>query len=342
MSLSSGTQLFTYLGGSIDLALKAYVADSSSRVASALVAPLTTGLTIWLWSFGWGALWGRSQRLVGDVAAQALRASFVISIALAAGIYQGLVVDAAYGAADEWASLFGVAPDSGLYGNMDLMAQGGIDMGNKLVLRGMAELPFGGYVDMACGFMIVLEIALLILALGGLVLISHIGMALLLAVGPLFVATLLFRVTERLFFFWLCRLIDYVLRLGMLTFLTGLVLRIYGDYMRNANGIDISTVNALRQLFELSVLSGAILVVILHVPGLASSLSQLAAVGSFRDGVAPLQAGVARLTKALARSADRIAPHLRLAQSELAESIPLSTLLTARDRAAAWIRKARL
>jgi type IV secretion system protein VirB6 len=112
-----------------------------------------------------------------------------------------------------------------------------------------------------------------------LIALSHVALAILLALGPFFIAMLLFESTKRLFDAWLAQLANYAL-ITVLTIMTAaLLLRIVDSYATQtaARGSAILTVDALNMVLV------AVLVFLFmrQVMPLAASLAGGAAFSTF-------------------------------------------------------------
>jgi type IV secretion system protein VirB6 len=269
MPLDGGT--FQYLGASVDTALGQFVASTSARLCAALAAPFATSLAVWVVLHGWAVLRGDVREPIHHFVVAIVRMAVIGALALGVGAYQQTVSMAVGALADDLASILS-GDASGVLGALDLVNEGGIEIAIGFFRRGEELLPISGYSDILVGFLILIAHALMLCVLGGYILLAKVALALMLAVGPLFIASTLFAQTTPFFESWLGQVISYVLLMAMMAALAGMVLQIHGHYLATVASHDIDTLNAIEQLAEVLLISGAMLVVSIQVPQIAGRL----------------------------------------------------------------------
>jgi type IV secretion system protein VirB6 len=147
-----------------------------------------------------------------------------------------------------------------------------------------------------------------------LIALSNIALAVLLALGPLFVAMLLFDSTRRLFSAWIAQLTNYALVTVLTVMVAALLLQVVKSYAAQtaARGGAILTVDALHMML----IAGLVLLILRQVMPIASSVAGGAALSSFGIVSRTLESGwrraatseLAKATRAEALDALAIAP----------------------------------
>jgi type IV secretion system protein VirB6 len=268
---------FSYLGASLDAALNAYVMQTVRLVCAALSAPFALALTISLVARGTEVLRGRTQDPVVGVSLDlALQAAFV-SMALSAGLYMSNVVATANGLMNGLMSMFSSGTSDG-YAALDQLEAQGATIATHYMALGVAALPTGGYVDCGTGLVMACVIGTLLMVVGGYFTLAKVALALVLAIGPLFVGLRAFAPTAHLFSNWLNKLLNYVILMALMTATVALLNSVYGSYLSHLSNVSDDT-NPLADTLDLAVLSGAIIILALQVPRISAALTSGSAVG---------------------------------------------------------------
>jgi len=162
-----------------------------------------------------------------------------------------------------------------------------------------------------------------------LIALSGIALAVLLALGPLFITLLLFDATRRFFEAWLAQLANYALITILTVLVAALLLQVVESYAAQtaARGTAIATVDALNMMLV------AVLVFLLlrQIMPIAAGLAGGIALSSFgtlsrlvswgmRRGLAGADAAAALSGGALAASEPSLAPRLRIRRAVWHES----------------------
>jgi len=267
---------FTYLGTSLDAALNAYVVNSVRTVSGLLAPPLLVALSLSIVTRGLDALRGsRTESIVDAALAIAVQGTF-LTLAVSAGLYMATIVAAANSLMDGLPGLFAAGNASGYSALDDLEAQGASIAAHYLAL-GVTALPTGGYVDCATGAVMACVIGILLMIVGGYFILAKTALALVLAIGPLFVGLRAFEPTAHLFSNWLNKVLNYIILMALMTASVALLTSIYGTYLSHLMTISDET-NPLADTLDLAVLSGALLILALQMPRIAAALTSASAV----------------------------------------------------------------
>jgi type IV secretion system protein VirB6 len=275
----------------IDGKLDQFLGAGASRVIAEVAGPLRVAMVLYVLLYGIAILRGAISEPVMDFAVRSLKL---------AAIYM-LATSAAYG---DWVTqpLFHTLPDtlaraiSGQTGGdagtaFDQFLSRAGYLGDKVADKATAMdwLPW-----LVSGAVFV--VGALAAALGfGIVTLAKVALALLVALGPIFVACALFEATRRYFFGWLSQAVNYLVLFALIVAMFQLILSLVADQWSAIDGQD-PVVGGL--LFIALCLLGAIF--FLQTPAIAAGIAGGASAGLAdfgnaaamgRSGPAPFSGG---------------------------------------------------
>jgi len=283
--------------------LGTYVGDNTARVSAVLEPAIVTLATLYVMVWGYLQLTGRIEEPFVPGLKRILTIAVVLGVSLRMWLYNTVIVDTFYQAPAQLAAA--IIGSSDPVRTIDsIWEQGGAVAGYLWSNGGVFHGDFGYYV---AGVVVWLLMGLLCVYTMFLIALSHVALAILLALGPLFIAMLLFESTKRLFDAWLAQLANYALITVLTIMAAALLLQIVDSYATQtaARGAAIVTVDALNMVLV------AVLVFLFmrQVMPIAASLAGGAAFNTFgtvsravnwsaRVGMGAMQRG-ARTTAAL-------------------------------------------
>ncbi len=271
---SSG--IFSYLGGSIDSFLHAFVSSVSSTISLAITPLVITGLTIWIMLFGFAVIRHEVSEPIGTFVAKAIKTSIILSFALGAGIYQSEIVAGVQALQDGFTTIVAPNASSNIYGVLDKFEAQGTTLGLVIIGHGMTLLPFGGWLDILAGLVVFVGNSVMLIICGGFLIMAKTAIAFILALGPAFIATLVFPPIAKFFDAWFAQIINYTFLIIILAFLIGLSLAITTDYISHfseLSGKSDPLTNRIADAFALVILEGSLLILLWQSPNIASSLA---------------------------------------------------------------------
>ncbi|MEO7205269.1 MAG: type IV secretion system protein [Steroidobacteraceae bacterium] len=288
--------------------LAAYIGDNTSRLAGLLEPAALTLATIYVMAWGYLHLTGKIAEPFEAGLKRIAMIALIFGVGLRLWLYNTMIVDTFYNAPSQVAAAMVGASDP--VGTIDaIWDSGGTVAGNLWDKGGLLSGDFGFYLAGAavwCLIGVLCVYAMFLIAL------SSIALAVLLALGPLFIALLFFDATRRFFTAWIAQLANY----GLITLLTvmvaALLLRIVQSYAAQtaARGTAILTVDALNMML----VALLVFLVLRQVMPIASALAGGASLNSF--GIAGRS-----LSWAARRTAGLAAPSLALAMPFAARSV---------------------
>lgn len=266
------------------------------------VTPLFTSLMIvWIAVWGYQLMFGRAHEPMQDGAMRMIKVGLIMTVGLTIGTYSSLIIETMTNGPAEIAGVIAGTDPDGVGGVIDSMFKTVIAVSDAAYEQaGVMSGDFGMYI---VGILVFLAGGLLCLAITLMVMIAKVATAVLLAIGPLAIATVLFSQTQRIFAGWLDLLVNmgFILILG--TSVGMLMVDLMNEFVSKAPGADGSSeAVSFVEGMTLVLILGAGLYVLKQIPALANALSPSVEVAT--NGISRA-AGDA--TKPLGRRAGRVA-----------------------------------
>jgi type IV secretion system protein VirB6 len=236
------TTFWAWLNGQ----LAAYIGTNTALVARSLEPAIVTLATVYVMVWGYLQLVGRVDEPFITGLRRLITLAVVLGCALRLWLYNSLLVDTFYRAPAELAGAIVGAQDP--VATIDtIWERGGAVAGYLWNNGGVFSGDFGYYV---AGAVVWTLVGLLCVYTMFLIALSGIALAVLLALGPLFIALVLFDTTRRFFEAWLAQLATYALITILTVLVAALLLQIVASYAGQtaARGTAIATVDALNMV----------------------------------------------------------------------------------------------
>ena len=239
-------QFFATFWAWLNQQLNTYVGDNTARVAAALEPAVVTLGALYVMVWGYLQLTGRIEEPFVTGLKRIITLAVVLAVGLRLWLYNSIIVDTFYNAPTQLAASVVGASDP--VNTIDtIWDRGGAVAGYLWSNGGLFQGNLGYYL---AGLIVWALMGLLCVYTMFLIALSHLALAILLALGPLFIGMALFEVTRRLFDAWIAQLTNYAL-ITLLTVLTAAVLlQIVQTYavQTAARGSAIVTVDALNMV----------------------------------------------------------------------------------------------
>ncbi|HTP25593.1 MAG TPA: type IV secretion system protein [Anaeromyxobacteraceae bacterium] len=245
-------RLFTPLFAEIDSVTKTFANDVSSRLIVAIAPVLSAGLTLWFLLWGILVMRGAIQQPVLEFLGKVVRTALIVSLALGAGLYQSTVAELLRTAPDELAVAVAGEEPTFLYGldNAPVVlgpegSQREAALIDRAASQGFAKaedafekgslVTHQGFAFCTFGVLMILATVIMVGVGGAMILVAKVVLALLAALGPLFIAALLFEQTKRFFERWVAMTATYGLIIVLFACVFTFMLGIFGNYMTGVN-----------------------------------------------------------------------------------------------------------
>lgn len=227
-------------------------ADIPDAIAGVVIPMLAIALTITIMWQGYGIMRGAGgQDHLLDVFFNSSRVFFVVSLALASGMYGGNVVALLHELREWLTGLFTGTTNS--YAALDATIITTLENFEKIVdysfenieISVMGTNNFEGVLTLVLGALITAVIFLYCLVAAVNLIIIDVSLALIIAIGPLFVAALAFNATSAFFNSWLSTILKYIMTAiliaAVIGFANGLIDMFATALSQDPAGMDLIT-----------------------------------------------------------------------------------------------------
>jgi type IV secretion system protein VirB6 len=262
---------WTWLNGQ----LASYIGTNTALIASALEPAIVTLGTVYVMVWGYLQLTGRLDEPLTAGVRRLVTLAVVLGMALHLWLYNSLIVDTFYRGPAELAAV--VVGSADPVATLDeIWSRGGAVADFLWNNGGVFSGDFGYYV---AGAVVWTLVGLLCVYTMFLIALSSIALAVLLALGPLFLTFLFFDSTRRLFEAWLAQLANYALITVLTVLLAALLLQVVENYAEQtaARGAAIVTVDAL----DMVLIAVLVFLLMRQVMPIAAGLAGGVALSSF-------------------------------------------------------------
>jgi type IV secretion system protein VirB6 len=226
--------------------LATYIGNNTARLAAALEPAAVALGTLYVMAWGYLHLTGQLEEPFVAGLKRIIMLAIIFGVGLHLWLYNALIVDTFYNAPAQLAAAVIGAGDP--VATIDAIWESGGSVAGNLFVKG--GISYGGVGFLIAGAVVWCLMGMLCIYAMFLIALSNIALAVLLALGPLFVPFLFFDTTKKFFSAWVAQLANY----GLITILTimvsALLLQIVQSYAAQtaALGAAILTVDALNMV----------------------------------------------------------------------------------------------
>lgn len=300
----------------VDAVFGGFFLGGAANVATAITPIFKILVTLFVVLWGLAVWRGLIQEPLSDGVTRIVKIVLIGVFALNAAVYGPQIANTIYKTPEELAGVImpaaGGASSSGPATSLD----NALDKGNELAKRFIAATsitsPFASIVLGLEAILIWIFTAVLVGYAAALVLLAKIGLAIILSIGPIFIALLLFDASKTFFQGWLAQALNFLFTYVLVVVALALALTFLDANLTQAiTDIPLGTVPDFSVLLSALIVGSATFIVLKQVPGIASGLaggvqlSTLGAVGwAMRSGGRALGAP-ARAWGAFQRHRDR-------------------------------------
>lgn len=247
--------------------LGTYVAEQTTRVAAAIEPALLILASVYVCAWGVLQATGQIEEPFLEGIKRIARMTLVLGIALHLWLYQALIVDTFFTAPSALAAVMIGAPDSITIVDQ-VIFQGG-DAAAALIQKG--GLFDGNVSYYFAGFIVYALVGLAAIYTMFLLALAKVALSILLALGPLFIATLLFDVSRRYFQAWIAQLANFALIAVLVSLVVGLFMHLLTVVTAQAagQGARIDIAEGVKVCFA----AGLIFLILRQVMPMASGLA---------------------------------------------------------------------
>lgn len=213
--------------------LAGYITSTSSSVISSITGVATTLLLIYIMFWGWSMMRGVITEPVTDGVTRMVKLAIIMGIALSAGRYASFMVDFLWNAPDAMASVVAGSKSEDKVSFLDALFEKMWVYSTEWEKaadenKSAVGIPNLGQLFMA--WLIRIVAALMTGYAAFLFVLAKIAIAVLLAIGPIFILITIFESTRKYFESWLSQCLNF----GLVIILTAAVLKIVGTYIESS------------------------------------------------------------------------------------------------------------
>ncbi len=259
-------QVFSVLDNQFKAPLENFISNGTSNISTWVTGPLTAALMLYVVLYGFLVLRGSIQEPVMEFAFRAIKLAIILMLVRNASEYQTYVTEVFFNTLPQEVSSAlntGSAPSASTF---DSLLDKGQRTARDIWMRGSWPVD----IVTGVGGMVVILVTFTVAAIGYIVsLYARVALAIVLALGPIFIALAMFQSTRRFTEAWIGQLANFVI-LQILVVAVGSLLITSVDTTFTA--ID-AYADVLMRPVALGAIGLASLYVFYQLPGIASSLA---------------------------------------------------------------------
>jgi type IV secretion system protein VirB6 len=251
--------------------LAGYIGNTAATVATALEPAVIALAGLYVMGWGYLQLTGQIEEPLVDGLARILRVALVVGIGLRLWLYNTTLVDTFFNAPGQLAARVTGAPDAVTI--VDQIIFSGGDAATALMEKG--GVLDGNFSYYLAGFFVYIAIGVAAIYTIFLLSLAKVALSVLLALGPFFIATLLFRVSRRYFEAWIQQLSNYALVTVIASLVVALLMQLLTTAATQAAalGTGITIADAVRVCFAAALIFLVLRQVMPMAAGLAGGMA---------------------------------------------------------------------
>ncbi|MEO8313377.1 MAG: type IV secretion system protein [Pseudomonadota bacterium] len=228
----------------LNAVLGTYIADNTAKIAATIEPAVVTMGVLYVMLWGVAQLTGQSRELLLDGIKRLALLALILAAALHLWLYNAVIVDTFFAAPAQLAAVI-----IGAYDPIDIVDQiifRGGDVAALLIQKG--GVFDGNFAFYLAGFGVYIVVGLTAIYVMFLLTLSRLALSVLLALGPLFLALLLFPTTRRFFESWVAQLANYAFITILTVLMVALMLTLLATAAEQAasTGGEIQIAHAVR------------------------------------------------------------------------------------------------
>ncbi len=234
MATAAATGLFTALNLRVDELVQKFNVDIMQNIITNITPLVVLGMTIYFCIYGWSIINGSVQDSFNALVRKLFKVGLILAIALAGGMYQSHLADIVINLPSDFSKLVLNSPSDTL-SVADQMIELGLTKAGEIASEVSIMQPGDSIIKAMVAIFIGFSTIVLGGIGGGLMLVIKIECAIMAAIGPIFIITLLFPAVRQLFSNWLGAIIGYGIFSLLLTVLFIFILKIAKTYIDSIN-----------------------------------------------------------------------------------------------------------
>ncbi|MBA5800280.1 type IV secretion system protein [Rhizobium changzhiense] len=259
-------QVFSFVDGQFKSPLENFISSGTSNIASWISGPLTVALTLYVVLYGYLVLRGSVQEPILEFAFRAMKLAIIVMLVRNASEYQTYVTNIFFETLPREISQAlnsGTAPSASTFDSL-------LDKGQKCAKEIWARATWPADIVTGIGGMMAIGASFTVAAIGYIVsLYARLALAIVLAIGPIFVALAMFQSTRRFTESWIGQLANFVILQVLVVAIGSLLISCIDTTFTAVE----SYTDVMMRPVALCAICLAALYVFYQLPGIASALA---------------------------------------------------------------------
>ncbi|MBY5435641.1 type IV secretion system protein [Rhizobium leguminosarum] len=259
-------QVFSFVDGQFKAPLENFISSGTSNIANWVSGPLTAALTLYVVLYGYLVLRGSVQEPILEFAFRAMKLAIIVMLVRNASEYQTYVTSIFFETLPREISQAlnsGTAPSASTFDSL-------LDKGQKCAYEIWSRASWPVDIVTGIGGMMVIGASFIVAAIGYIVsLYARLALAIVLAIGPIFIALAMFPTTRRFTESWIGQLANFVILQVLVVAIGSLLITCIDTTFAAIE----SYTDVLMRPIALCAICLAALYVFYQLPGIASALA---------------------------------------------------------------------
>lgn len=259
-------QVFEFIDGQFKQPLETFVSDGTSNIAEWVTGPLTAAVTLYIVLYGYLVLRGSVSEPVLEFVFRAIKLAIIVMLVKNAGEYQTYVTKVFFDILPREVSQAlnsGSTPSASTFDSL-------LDKGQASATDIWSRASWPVDIVTGVGGMMVIAVSFLVAGIGYVVsLYARLALAIVLAIGPIFIALAMFQSTRRFTEAWIGQLANFVILQVLVVAVGSLLISCIDSTFTAIDGYS----DVLMRPIALCAIGIAALYVFYQLPGIASALA---------------------------------------------------------------------
>jgi len=259
-------QVFEFIDGQFKRPLETFVSDGTSNIAEWVTGPLTAAVTLYIVLYGYVVLRGSVSEPVLEFVFRAIKLAIIVMLVKNAGEYQTYVTNVFFDILPREVSQAlnsGTTPSASTFDSL-------LDKGQASATDIWSRASWPVDIVTGVGGMMVIAVSFLVAGIGYVVsLYARLALAIVLAIGPIFIALAMFQSTRRFTEAWIGQLANFVILQVLVVAVGSLLISCIDSTFTAIDGYS----DVLMRPIALCAIGIAALYVFYQLPGIASALA---------------------------------------------------------------------
>src|SRR5690606_12552595 len=258
--------VFDFLDSQFTTPLQNFISSGTSGISAWVTGPLTAALTLYVMLYGFLILRGSVQEPIMDFAFRAMKLTIILMLVRNAGEYQTYVTEVFFETLPKEVSEAlntGGAPSASTF---DSLLDRGQDSADDIWERSAWPVdPVTSFAGLA-----VIFVTFVVASIGFVVsLYARVALAIILAIGPIFIALAMFQSTRRFTEAWIAQLVNFVILQILVVAVGALLIDSFAATFATADAYS----DVLMRPIAIGAIGLASLYVLYQLPSIASALA---------------------------------------------------------------------